>query len=258
MKKSFFKRPLLILFLTAIMAAVPLTALAEQSSDQAIFSGTVQKGKYTITLSYDYTVKNNVLTVANGEKTKTVSNVSAAITDGKYLYYALRGSKLKGGNYKNSIRRMTLSSFATKKITSGTNSVPVMVRGSYLYYGRDQGPDGVKLYARNLKTKKSKYIYGAAGLLRTAGSKYVLVMTNSGAVGNYPIYICKNSGAGKKKLTTGVSACYSNKKVYYYKVNVKTWKYKLYRCTTSGKSKKALTGWTSMKTIQKKCPKLFK
>lgn len=192
-------------------------------------------------------VKNNVyhLIVKKNKKTKTITKKSNCnfLTDGKILYYVNRDKKLPDYQYKNTIYKYNVATGKRTKIISGTDYAVTGCNGSYLYYGKDEGPDGITLHALNLKTKKKKYMCADVGEV-IVSDKYVATGTQAGDLYNYPIYTFKANGSKKKKVATGVRPLeIKNNKLYYYRVNINNWKVRIYKCSLNGKNKKAVTGW---------------
>lgn len=184
----------------------------------------------------------------NGKKSTIAKNTDASfVTNGKVLYYSKHEKLLDQELYQfeNTIYRYNISSGKHTKIITGLDYTVRNCSGTYLYYGTDNGPDGVDLYALNIKTTKKKYMTDGVGRVRVSG-KRVITSTNTGDAANLPIYSFKLDGSGKKKIADGGLLNVRNGKVYYFVCNEKIpGTYKAYKCTTKGKNKKALTGWVA-------------
>lgn len=164
------------------------------------------------------------------------------LTNGKILYYVTQDQELSDYQYKNTIYKYNIATGKRTKIISGTDYTVEGCKGKYLYCGRDEGADGVVLYALNLKTGKKKYMRSGVGYIITSG-QYVVTSTNAGDAGNYPIYVFKANGNGKKKVANGGPLEVKKNKLYYSRYNVYTNKVRIYKCSLNGKNKKPVTGW---------------
>lgn len=179
----------------------------------------------------------------NGKSKILVSKVDGAfVTNGSILYYSKYTKKINDYDWNMAIYSYHIQSGKNVKVVSGRNYTVAGCSGKYLYCGCDNEADGIELYAVDLKTKKKKYMMDVAGGVTVLGGR-VLVTMNSGAAGNFPMYLFYEDGSGKKKLADGNLASVKNGKIYYYKYNVKNWKIKVYSCSYNGKNKKVLTGW---------------
>ena len=188
------------------------------------------------------------ITMTQNGSTKTlVDGADAAfVTNGKYLYYAKVTAKLDDGwSYKQKIYRLTITSGAKKKLASGINYIPAAAYGSYLYYGSDQGPEGINLYAMNVKTKKKRHMVDVVGSVK-CGSGRVVTTTNTGDAGNYPMNVFKKDGNKRKMFAKGFGAKIKGKKIIFGKLRYQDGghiQFRVYKCSLSGKGKKAITDW---------------
>ena len=132
-----------------------------------------------------------------------------------------------------------------KKLIAGYGYEPRACSGTYLYCGGCKEPvEGIKLYALNIKTKKKTYMRKNAGFVQYKSGK-VVASTNTGAVGNFPIYLFNKNGKNRKKIANGATVRIKGKRVYYCVFSASKMKYKVYKCNLKGKGKKAVTGWKS-------------
>lgn len=184
----------------------------------------------------------------NGKESIIADNANAEfITNGKVLYYSKHEKMIDKELYRfqNTIYRYNIKSGKHTKIITGVDYTVCNCSGKYLYYGTDNGPDGVDLYAINLKTKKKRHMVDGVGIVRMSG-KRVITDTNTGDAANFPIHSFKFDGSGKKKIADGMLMSARNGKVIYYVCNEKILgEYKVYQCTAKGKNKKALSGWVT-------------
>lgn len=191
------------------------------------------------------------LTMKKKGKTTVITNNSncSFLTNGKILYYVNKDKKVSDYEYKNTIYKYNITTGKQSKVISGKEYTVAGCNGKYLYCGRDDGPDGIKLYAFNLKNKKKKYMQSVVGEVLVSG-QYVATGICAGDADNFPIHIFRANGSGKKKIASGIPLKITKKKLYYAQVNLKTWKQRVYTCSLKGKNKKAVTGW--MTQIPKK------
>ena len=221
--------------------------------------------KYALCRGVDYTIKKRgisftVKTVKGNKyhlimkkkkKTTIITKKSGAdfLTDGKTVYYVNEDKKLPDYHHKNTIYKYNIATKKRTKIITGTDYTVANCNGKYLYCGKDEGPDGIVLYALNLKTKKKKYMTSVVGDV-VVSSKYVATGMLSGDANNYPIYVFKADGSKRKKVADGQPLEIKKNKLYYSRISLKTWKYRIYKCSMNGKNKKPVTGW--MKNLPKK------
>ena len=193
----------------------------------------------------------DIVRTENGVSKTLVRKVDFAyVTNGIYLYYSKPGKKVNtadfGPCYKNTIYRYTIKSGKKQKMASGLRLIPVDAIGKYLYYGQENYADGIDLYSLNIKTKKKNHMVDCVGGMQI-GSTRVVTSTNSGDVGNYPIYSFEFDGTKRKKITDGIFLRLRGKTITFakYKYDVNTHKdyYRLYTCTVTAKKKKAITKW---------------
>lgn len=249
---------ILILFLACTaVCAKPALATAykvNRAMDNPISVGTAKfvSNQYTVSGRYTYRIR----MTQNGKSKVIVNDASAAfVTNGRYLYY----SKYVSGpnaNYQNkrTLYRLDLRSNARKKLATGLELIPLACSGTYLYYGTDNYAEGVNLYAINVKTKAKRHMVNYVGQAHCGGGR-VVTSTNTGAPGNYPIYLFKTNGTGKKKLANGMGATIKGKYIYYtsYKMGSNYQSlFRVYRTNLSGSAKKAMTGWVSYSSIPTK------
>lgn len=184
----------------------------------------------------------------NGKESIIADNTDAAfVTNGKVLYYSKYEKMIDEELYRfqNTIYRYNIKSGKHTKIVTGADYTVCNCSGKYLYYGTNNGPDGVDLYAINLKTKKKRHMADGVGRVRISG-KRVITDTCTGDEANLPIHSFKLDGSGKKKIADGMVMSVRNGKVIYYVCSEKKpGEHKVYQCTTEGKNKKALTGWVT-------------
>lgn len=186
-------------------------------------------------------------------KTKTIEKKmdTSFVTNGEILYYAKEGKKNEDYESMNTIYKYIVKTGKKEKIAAGINYTVCGCSGKYLYCGTNNGADGVDLYAVNVKTKKKKHMTDVVGGVYVSGNR-VVTSTNSGDVGNYPIYSFKLNGSHKKKITDGILLSVKKKKIYYGKVKSDgKEKFKVYSCSLTGKNKKALTGWIDWDKVPK-------
>lgn len=102
----------------------------------------------------------------NGEEIIIADNANAAfITNGKVLYYSKHGTMIDKEFYRfqNTIYRYNIKSGKHTKIITGVDYTVCNCNGKYLYYGTDNGGEGIDLYAINLKTKKKRHMADTVG-----------------------------------------------------------------------------------------------
>lgn len=185
----------------------------------------------------------------NGKsRTLATSAGSVFITNGKYLYYTkIRGKTARPkpdsqGN-KTTIYRLKVSSGKQKKIVSGTDWEARTCSGDYLYCGKGYGPEGLDLYALKLSNGKKRHMVSGVGTVQYK-SGHVVTNMNAGDVGNYPLYVFKKNGSGKKKVANGSDIVIKGKKIRYVRCKFGNgMRYKKYECGLNGKNKKAISGW---------------
>ncbi len=193
----------------------------------------------------------DIVRTENGVSKTLLTKVNFAfVTNGIYLYYSKPVKKVAddnfGSSYNNTIYRYTIKSGKSKKLVSGVRYIPMQAIGKYLYYGQENYADGVDLYCINVNTKKKTHMVDVVGGV-LIGSTRVVTSTNSGDVGNYPIYSFNFDGTARKKITDGILVNLKGKTVTFakYKYDSKTHKdsFRLYTCTVTAKKKKAITKW---------------
>lgn len=188
--------------------------------------------------------KYKLLMTTNGRTKVLAKDVNCDyVTNGKVLYYTVPGET------RNTIFKMDIKTGKKKKIVNGRFYAVKACNGKYLYYGIDEEADGIDLYVMNIKTKKKKHMVPCVGSVICVG-KYVATSTNTGAAGNYPVYLFKENGSGKKKIVDGFLIKADKNKIIYGIFNEKNWKQKVYSYNPKNGAKKAVTGW--VKTLPAK------
>lgn len=173
------------------------------------------------------------------------------VTDGKQLYYSQRGELVNrdGYQFQNTIYRYDVESGKCTKIITGINYTVCNCSGKYLYFGTNNEADGIDLYVLNTKTNKKRHMADVVGRVRIS-DKRVVTDTNTGAIGNDPIYTFKLNGFEKKKIADGMLLSVKDGKIFYCIWDEKTYdKCKVYQCTVTGMNKKELTGWITQMHI---------
>lgn len=244
------KKKILLLICFMISCLSGITSLKAEAAEKYVRNravNTVQSvngvkfvaRQYKSGSSYYYKI---IMKKGNKSKTIAKKTTSDFVTNGKVLYYVKVGSRISDYQYRNTIYQYNIKTGKHTKIISGTEYTVCGCSGTYLYCGVDNWADGVELYALNLKTKKKKHMVDVVGGVYVYGNR-VVTSTNTGDVGNYPIYSFNLNGSGKKKLDNGGVLKVEKGKVYYYRLSQDTMKYKIYTCSLTGKKKKAVTGW---------------
>lgn len=248
----------LLVAIVAVFAVLPASAHAASYKSSRAVDVTVKVGDVSVT-SEQYQKSDGswtckiVMNVGSKRKAVASDTASAFVTNGKYIFYAKRGKRTYGASdyaeytTKNTIYRYTVSTGIKKKVIVGTDWIPLASNGTYLYAGRDNGAEGVKLYAVKVKTGAKTYMANHVGSVVYKSSR-VVTSTNSGDLGNYALYLFKSTGKGKIKVAKGCGINIKSGKVYYVKCKQGTEpdyaaKFKLYTCTLNATSKKAVTGW---------------
>lgn len=217
----------------------------------SVGGATFASQQYQVSGRYTYKIK----MTKSGKKKTVASDVGASfVTNGRYLYY----SKYLSGpdaNYKNKVAlyRMDLNTNKRKKLATGMQLEAMGCSGTYLYYGTSNFDAGVNLYAMNVSTLKKRHMVNYVGTVQY-GNGHVVTTTNTGAIGNCPIYSFKADGTGKVKIAKACMASIKGKYVYYtvYKMGANYQSlFKRYRSTFDGKSKKAITGWVTYENLPK-------
>lgn len=247
MKKKIFWSLLVFTLLLGLQIPKPLEAASKYVSSVAWDTPKTVNGATFVAKQHKVGSRylSKIIWTKNGKSTTILSGVEAAfVTNGKVLYYSKPTKKLSAYSWRETIYCYNIKSKKSKKIISGTDYTVCGCSGTYLYCGNDNGADGVNLYAVNIKTKKKKHMVNAVGSVAVSNGK-VVTTTNSGAIGNYPIYVFNSNGSRKKKIADGCHATIKNGKIYFVRYNYASGKVRVYRCSLKGKNKKAVTGWCS-------------
>lgn len=231
------------ILLTSAIPALAATYKANQAVDTTMTFKNLSFVARQYRVGYDYQYK--LLMTKNG-KTSTIATrtTCAFVSNGSVLYYVKRGkSPTQDYSFKNTIYRYLVKTGKKTRLASGKDYTVVQASKNYLYMGNDENADGVRLYAYNLKTKKKRFMRSTAGKV-CVGKTRVAADTNSGAVGNYPIYTFTLSGTGRIRIANGILLKAKGNQVYYYRYQ-NSGKFRVYRCDWKGKHKKAVTGWVN-------------
>ncbi|MDO5155475.1 MAG: hypothetical protein Q4D51_05875 [Eubacteriales bacterium] len=222
-----------------VQAATPFVTNCAVDVKQKVRKTTFIAKQYRVGTDYRY----KIVMKKNGKNKVIAKNTTCAFaTDGKTLYYVACGKKVDDYRYQNTIYKYNIKTGKKSKVVSGTDYTILGCSGTYLYCGTDLYAGGVDLYAVHVKTKKKVYMRDCAGSVDYIDNR-IVVSTNTGAPGNYPIYSFKLNGTGKKKIADGGMIKTKGKLIYYFVIDEKNWKFKIYTCSATGKNKKAITGW---------------
>ena len=186
------------------------------------------------------------LTVGGQGVRRILSGIEPQVwTNGVYVYYSRETAMTSSGSFTGTIYRYNVVTGKSKKMIAGSRYTICGAYGDFLYMGHDNSADGIYLYCYNVRTGAKKFMYRRSqGSVQIADSR-VLVQTNTGAQGNYPILIFNLSGTNKVKIANGCGAKIKNGYVYYVQWNQSTNKYHLKRCSLTGENKVTVSGWNS-------------
>lgn len=171
------------------------------------------------------------------------------VTNGKTMYYVKAGRRTQtlstGGTvHRGSVYRCNATTGKSKKVASGKFDGVKGALGKYVYAVVNNEPEYTKLYAINAKTGKKRLMVKTCIATVQYKGKHVLTTPNYGSLDNYPVYLFKANGSGKKKVAVGCGGKLTKKYVYYVKYSYSKSKYRAYRYSIKSGKKKAVTGWT--------------
>ena len=262
MKKTTWKL-LLGIFAIALLCIIkaPNAEAASYVGSHSSYNNTVKVGKIKVTsTNYDYDKGYCTLVVKkNNKKILTLKQVRPEfVTNGSLLYYSKVTKPYPQTEYTDlnatcttKLYRYSFSSKKQKLIMKGQGLVPLYCSGKYLHYAKTTYLGDYKVYARNLKTNKSKYMAQGIDRVMPCGDR-IICTSFATDVSNNSVYSFKTNGTGKKKIATGFSVKVKKGYVYYSRVyyDYDNWEgpeqFRDFKVLPNGTKRKVVKDWYTL------------